>query len=57
MRVELERMHVDSTLLNLHVCALNQHAVCYGYNATQCVDLTRMRVMVRSNGPRHVPAA
>jgi hypothetical protein len=33
-------------MLNLHVCVLNRHAVWYGYNAAQCVDSTRMRVIV-----------
>jgi hypothetical protein len=36
-------MHV---MLNHHVCVLNRHAVWYGYNAAQCVDSTRMRVIV-----------
>jgi hypothetical protein len=30
----------------IHVCALNRHAVWYGNNPAQCVDLTRMRVVV-----------
>jgi hypothetical protein len=33
-------------MLNLHVCVLNRHAVWYGYNAAQCVDLKRIRLIV-----------
>jgi hypothetical protein len=33
-------------VLNLHVCVLNRHAVWYGDNAAQCVDSTRMQVIV-----------
>jgi hypothetical protein len=31
--------------------------VWYGYNLTQCVDSTRMRMIFSSNGCRYMPAA
>jgi hypothetical protein len=37
--------NLHACMLNLHVCVSNQRAVWYDYNAAQCVDPTRMRVM------------
>jgi hypothetical protein len=34
-------------ILNLHICVLNRHAVWYGSNSAQCVDLTRMCLQLR----------
>jgi hypothetical protein len=39
-------LNLHTCMLNLHICVLNRHAVWYGYNATQCVGSTRMRVIV-----------
>jgi hypothetical protein len=33
---------LHACMLNLHVCVFNRHAVWYEYNATQCVNSTRM---------------
>jgi hypothetical protein len=39
-------LNLHACMLNLQVCVLNQHVVWYGYNAAQCVDSTRMRLIV-----------
>jgi hypothetical protein len=39
-------LNLHACMLNFDVCVLNRHAVWYGYNAMQCVDSTRMRVIV-----------
>jgi sensor histidine kinase regulating citrate/malate metabolism len=46
----------QACVLNRHVCVLNRHAVRQGNNATQSVDLTRIRVIVFLNIRSYVPA-